>query len=128
MKKAIAVLAIAVTVILGSNGIVYAATGTGWIGRLMVQWSGEQKDVEFVTEKNSNGETYYIGTVQNEKGDSVTITTTDPIVLEGKSFRVDGTKIYVVLEDGTEKEIKVYDQEDGYTIGGVFVTPLPEQP
>lgn len=69
-----------------------AATGTGWIGRLIVQWSGEQKDVNFVEKTNSKGETYYIGTVQNEKGDAITVTTKNSDVLNGKTFRVDGNE------------------------------------
>lgn len=126
MKKTAIVFAVAIAVILGSNGIVSAATGTGWIGRLIVRWSEDEREVTFSERTNSKGETYYVGTVQNEKGDAITVTTKDLDILRGKSFRIDGTEIYVIFEDGTEKRIEVYDQEEGYTVGGVFVTPLPE--
>lgn len=81
----------------------------------------------FHEEVNPNGDTYYIGTVQNEKGDSLTITTKDPSVLEGKSFEIDGTDIYVTSEDGETKKIEVYDQEEDFTAGLALVTPLPEK-
>lgn len=131
MKKVAVIFALAIAVIFGSNAIVYAATGTGWIGRIVVQWTGstnEQQEVKFVEEKNPNGEIYYIGTVQNEKQDSVTITTKDMDVLKGKTFRVEDGTIYVTFEDGTEKKIEVYNQEEGFTVGMVRVTPLPEKP
>lgn len=123
-----AVVAIAIMIgVLGSNGIVYASTGTGWIGRIIVAISGQEKDVHFEKEFDGNGEAYYIGTVQDETGNSVTITTRDMSVLNGKEFVVEGQDVYVIFEDGTRKKIECYDQEDGYTIGTVWVTPLPER-
>ena len=125
-RAAIAAL-VAIFIVCCSNLVVYAATGTGWIGRIIVSWSGEENEVNFREETNSRGNTYYIGTVQNEKGDSLTITTDDPAVLEGKSFEVDGTDVYVISEDGEKKKIEVYDQEDGFTAAPAFVTPLPKK-
>ena len=93
----------------------------------MVSWSGEEKEVVFREEVNPNGETYYIGTIQNEKQDSLTITTKDPSVLEGKSFEIDGTDIYVTYENGERKKIEIYNQEEDFTAGLVLVTPLPEK-
>lgn len=81
----------------------------------------------FHKEVSPNGETYYIGTVQNEKGDSLTITTKDPSVLEGKSFEIDGTEVYVIFKDGTRKKIEVHDQEEDFSAGLALVTPLPEK-
>lgn len=127
MKKGVIAAAVALSVVVGSNLAVYAATGTGWLGRIMVSWSNDEKEVVFREEVNPNGETYYIGTVQNEKGDSLTITTKDPSVLEGKSFKIDGTDIYVTSEDGETKKIEVYDQEEDFTAGLALVTPLPEK-
>ena len=127
IKKGVIAAAVALSVVVGSNLAVYAATGTGWLGRIMVSWSSEEKEVVFREEVTPNGETYYIGTVQNEKGNSLTITTKDPSVLEGKSFEIKGTDIYVTYEDGETKIIEVYDQEEDFTAGLVLVTPLPEQ-
>lgn len=126
IQKGVIAAAVALSVIVGSNLAVYAATGTGWIGRIMVSWPSEEQEVVFREEVNSNGETYYIGTVQNEKG-SLTITTKDPAVLEGKSFKIDGTDIYVTSEDGETKKIEVHDQEEDFSAGLALVTPLPEK-
>ncbi len=114
-------------VVFSSNLAVYAATGTGWIGRMIVSWSGEAKEVDFREDTNSDGDTYYIGTVQDEKGNALTITTDDPAVLDGKSFEVDGTDVYVTSEDGEKKKIEVNDQEEGFTASPVWVTPLPKK-
>ena len=127
MKKGVIAAAVALSVVASSNLAVYAATGTGWLGRILVSWSDDEKEVVFREEVNPNGETYYIGTIQNEKQDSLTITTKDPSVLEGKSFEIDGTDIYVTYENGERKKIEVYDQEGDFTAGLVLVTPLPEK-
>ncbi len=127
IKKGVIAAAVALSVVVGSNLVVYAATGTGWLGRILVSWSGEEKEVVFREEVNPNGETYYIGTIQNEKQDSLTITTKDPSVLEGKSFEIDGTDIYVTYENGERKKIEIYNQEEDFTAGLVLVTPLPEK-
>ena len=126
MKKGVIAAAIALSIVAGSNLAVYAATGTGWIGRIMVSWSSEEKEVVFREEKKPNGETYYIGTVQNEKG-SLTITTKDPSVLEGIKFDIIGTDIYVTYENGETKKIEVHDQEEDFSAGLALVTPLPEK-
>lgn len=126
IKKGFIAAAVALSVVVGSNLVVYAATGTGWIGRIMVSWASEEKEVVFREEVKPNGETYYIGTVQNEKG-SLTITTKDPTVLEGIKFDIIGTDIYVTYENGETKKIEVYDQEEDFTAGLALVTPLPEK-
>ncbi len=127
MKKGVIAAAVALSVVVGSNLAVYAATGTGWIGRIMVSWPSEEKEVVFREEEKPNGETYYIGTVQNEKGDSLTITTKDPSVLEGIKFDIIDTDIYVTYENGESKKIEVYDQEEDFTAGLALVTPLPKK-
>ena len=93
----------------------------------MVSWSSEEKEVVFREEVTPNGETYYIGTVQNEKGNSLTITTKDPSVLEGVKFDIIDTDIYVTYENGETKKIEVYDQEGDFTAGLALVTPLPDK-
>lgn len=127
IKKGVIAAAVALSIVFCSNLAVYAATGTGWLGRIMVSWSSEEREVVFREEVNPNGETYYIGTVQNEKGDSLTITTKDPSVLEGINFDIIGTDIYVTYEDGETKKIEVYNQEEDFTAGLALVTPLPEK-
>ena len=126
IKKGV-IAAVALSIVFCSNLAVYAATGTGWLGRIMVSWSSEEREVVFREEVNPNGETYYIGTVQNEKGDSLTITTKDPSVLEGVKFDIIDTDIYVTYENGETKKIEVYDQEEDFTAGLALVTPLPEK-
>ena len=125
-KVAVAVIALLLAVV-GSNGIVYAATGTGWIGKIMVSMFGEEKEMNFEERTNSNGEVYYIGTVRIKNGNSLTITTKDMSVLEGKEFIAEGTDVYVIFEDGTKKKIEVYDQEEGFTVAPVLVTPYPDR-
>lgn len=127
IKKGVIAAAVALSIVFCSNLAVYAATGTGWLGRIIVSWSSEEREVVFHEEVNPNGETYYIGTVQNEKGDSLTITTKDPSVLEGINFDIIGTDIYVTYEDGETKKIEVYNQEEDFTAGLALVTPLPEK-
>lgn len=127
IKKGVIAAAVALSVVVGSNLAVYAATGTGWLGRIMVSWSSEEKEVVFHEEVNSNGETYYIGTIQNEKQDSLTITTKDPSVLEGVKFDIIDTDIYVTYENGERKKIEIHDQEEGFSAGLALVTPLPEK-
>ncbi len=127
VKKGIIAVAVALSVVLCSNLAVYAATGTGWLGRILVSWSSEEREVMFREEMTPNGDTYYIGTVQNEKQDSLTITTKDPSVLEGVQFDIIGTDIYVTYENGETKKIEVYDQEKDFTAGLALVTPLPEK-
>ena len=127
IKKGVIAAAGALSIVFCSNLAVYAATGTGWLGRIMVSWSSEEREVVFREEVNPNGETYYIGTVQNEKGDSLTITTKDPSVLEGVKFDIIDTDIYVTYENGETKKIEVYDQEENFTAGLALVTPLPEK-
>lgn len=127
IKKGVIAATVALSAVAGSNLAVYAATGTGWVGRIVVSWQEKEQEVVFRKEVSQNGETYYIGTVQNEKGDSLTITTNDPSVLEGKSFAVDGMEVYVILKDGTKKKIEVHDQEEDFSAGLVLVTPLPEK-
>lgn len=126
-KVAITVAAFMI-VILGSNVLVYAATGTGWIGRIMVamEKTGNQ-EMTFTETKDSEGKTLYIGYIQDGLyGPALTVTTYDPSVLEGVSFRIEGEKLYVTDAEGEEHQIKIYNQEDGYTAGLVLVTPLPE--
>lgn len=127
IKKGVIAATVALSAVAGSNLAVYAATGTGWVGRIVVSWQEKEQEVVFRKEVSQNGETYYIGTVRNEKGDSLTITTNDPSVLEGKSFAVDGTEVYVIFKDGTRKKIEVHDQEEDFSAGLVLVTPLPEK-
>ena len=127
IKKGVIAAAVALSVVVGSNLAVYAATGTGWLGRIIVSWSSEEKEVIFREEVNPNGETYYIGTIQNEKKDSLTITTKDPSVLEGVKFDIIDTDIYVTYENGERKKIEIYNQEEDFTAGLVLVTPLPQE-
>lgn len=127
IKKGVIAAAVALSIVFCSNLAVYAATGTGWLGRIMVSWSSEEKEVVFREETTPNGDTYYVGTIQNEKQDSLTITTKDPSVLEDVKFDIIDTDIYVTYENGERKKIEIYNQEEDFTAGLVLVTPLPEK-
>ncbi|MBE5931741.1 MAG: hypothetical protein E7268_11890 [Lachnospiraceae bacterium] len=127
IKKWVIAAAVALSIVFCSNLAVYAATGTGWLGRIMVSWSSEEKEVVFREETTPNGDTYYVGTIQNEKQDSLTITTKDPSVLEDVKFDIIDTDIYVTYENGERKKIEIYNQEEDFTAGLVLVTPLPEK-
>ncbi len=67
IKKGVIAAAIALSVVVGSNLAVYAATGTGWIGRIMVSWSSEEQEVVFREEVNPNGETKKIEVYNQEE-------------------------------------------------------------
>ncbi len=67
IKKGVIAAAVALSVVVGSNLAVYAATGTGWLGRIMVSWSSEEKEVVFREEVNPNGETKKIEVYNQEE-------------------------------------------------------------
>lgn len=126
-KRVAIVMAALALAVFASNAVVYAATGQGWFGRIMVSWFGEEKEINFTEEKNINGDVYYSGNIQNENGDSFTITTKDMDALDGKSFSYDGGRITMTDEAGTSSELETYDQFEEFTAGVVQVTPLPEK-
>lgn len=107
-RVAVALLALAVMAI-GSNAAVYAATGTGWFGRIVVSWFGEDKEVDFVEKTDVNGTTYYEGTIQEDNGDSMTVTTSDVSALDGKNISFDGEMITVTDEAETATDDDYYD-------------------
>ena len=129
IRRLVAAAAFLVAVVIGSNAITYAATGTGWIGRLMVSMdSSEEGEMVFEENVDSNGRTYYFGYYQPEpSGKSFCIGTYDPTVLEGKSFRVEGDKIIVIDADGNEHIVNAIDSEaEGYTAVLAIPIPYPE--
>lgn len=125
-RVAVALLALAVMAF-GSNAIVYAATGTGWIGRIMVSVFGEDKEVNFTEDTDPNGDKCYVGNVKAENGDTLSIVTYDMDNLKGKQFNVDDAGISVTDEAGNETHIDTCDQFEEFSVGIVKVTPLPEK-
>lgn len=125
-RIAIAVLVLAV-VAFGSNAIVYASTGTGWIGRIIISWNGSAEAVDFHEETNSLGETYYVGNVQYESGDALTFVAEDPELLNNMQIDVADGKISVTDKDGNTEEYTSVDQYEEFSIGLAQVTPLPEK-
>ena len=129
IRRLVAAAAFLVAVVIGSNAITYAATGTGWIGRLMVSMdSSEENEMVFEELVDSYGRTYYFGYYQPEVGGkSFCISTYDPTVLEGKSFRVEGDKIIVTDAEGNEHIVNgMESEEEGYHAGLAIPTYYPE--
>jgi len=129
-RKAALIVATLAFVVLGSNLITYAATGTGWIGRIMVAMnSSDAQEMIFEEMVDSYGRTYYFGTIQDgQNGTSLSVSTYDPAVLQGVSFRVDGEKLFVTDADGNEHQIERYDENAGYTAGLAIPTPKVTNP
>ena len=125
-KVALVVASLCV-VVFGSNLIAYAATGTGWIGRILVAMNqSDEQEMVFHEETDANGRTCYVGYVQDDAA-SLLVVTYDPSVLEGVSFRIDGTKLFMTDANGIEREIQHYDDPEGFTAGLTVVTPLPNK-
>ena len=51
IQKTVIAALLAIIVVCCSNLVVYAATGTGWIERIIVSWSEEENEVKFQEEK-----------------------------------------------------------------------------
>ncbi len=131
MWKVAVITAVLAAVILATNVLTYAATGTGWIGRILVTM-GSSNGTEMVFQEltDSSGRTYYFGNIQDEVTDiAIGISTYDPEVLKGKSFRVEGTKIIVIEADGSEHPVDgSKSDENGYTAVLAIPTYLPTDP
>ena len=129
IRKIAVVIAAFMVIVFGSNLIAYAATGTGWIGRILVAFnSSENQEITFREEKDSQGKTVYVGCAKDEKtGNSLTVVTYDPMVLQGVSFRVEGDQLFVTDAQGVEHRMKCYDDFEGFTAGIALVTPKPEK-
>jgi hypothetical protein len=129
IKRLAIAAAFLVTLIIGSNVITYAITDKGWIERLKVTMdSSDVNIVDILEEEDSNGRTHYLITYQAEaNGKSISIGTCDPGILEGKTFRVEGDKIFVTDADGNEHIVNAIDSEaEGYTAVLVIPIPYPE--
>ena len=129
IKRLAIVAAFLVTIIIGSNVITYAATGIGWIGRIMVTMdSSDANIVDILEEVDAYGRTHYLITYQAEPdGKSISIGTYDPATIEGKTFRVEGDKIIVTDQDGNERVVNGWEcEEEGYTAVLAIPIPYPE--
>ena len=126
-KIAIAAAAFMI-VIFGSNILVYAASGTGWIGRIMVAMdTSSDRAMTFEEIPDAFGRTYYFGTIQDElTGKAFSVGTYDPTILIGKSFRIEGDRIIVIDEEGNSHAVS-WDEE-GYSAVLTIPTYLPEDP
>lgn len=126
--KAAVAFAVFLIIILGSNVITYATTGTGWIGRVMVAMdSSSEQAMTFEEIMDGYGRKYYFGTIQDEvTGKSFSVGTYDPTILIGKSFRIEGNQIIVTDEEGNSHAVS-WDEE-GYSAGLAIPTYLPDDP
>ena len=126
--KVAAAIAAFFIIILGSNVLVYATTGTGWIGKIVVAMdTSSEQTMKFEEIPDAFGRTYYFGTVQDEvTGKSFSVGTYDPTILLGKSFRIEGDRIIVTDEEGNSHTVS-WDEE-GYSAVLAIPTYLPEDP
>ena len=129
IRRVAIAMAAFIFIVFGSNLIVYAATGTGWIGRILVSFnSSEKQEIIFREEKDYRGNPVYVGYAQDGKtGNTITVVTYDPTVLEGFSFRVEGDQLFVTDVQGVEHRMNCYDDIEGFTAGLALVTPLPQE-
>lgn len=72
VAKWIAVAAVAAVVLFaGSNGVAYATTGSTWVETMVqrIKINGVEYDVDMEERQKSNGEVYYVGSVELGNGD-----------------------------------------------------------
>ncbi len=72
VAKWIAVAAVAAVVLFaGSNGIAYATTGSTWVEAMVqrIKINGVEYNVDMEERQNSNGDVYYVGSVELGNGD-----------------------------------------------------------
>ena len=72
VAKWIAVAAVAAVVLFaGSNGIAYATTGSTWVETMVqrIKINGVEYDVDMEERQKSNGDVYYVGSVELGNGD-----------------------------------------------------------
>lgn len=117
-----AVTAAAVAVLFaGSNGVVYAATGSTWFQAMVVRLNGTEYQVDMEAQKGEDDLITYSGVIEQEDGstaimitgeeeiDEIFIDVTTPEVLE------ENDKVYLV--DGEVKIDITQDVEDGKATG-----------
>lgn len=129
-KKGAAAAAIALALLAGGNGVVYAATGSNLLKTVMVYINGSGYEVDLEERVDENGDvTYYEATfdVEDESGSvvitdemevieepyGVAVDTPEVIEKEGKLYLVDGTIELDITEDLEDGEAAGSYEKDG---------------
>lgn len=132
MRRLAAVAAIALVVLVGGNGITYAATGSGLFKTVKVYFNGSSYEAQLEEKVDEDsGVTYYEGTFEDAEGDiDVVITEADdfeqapydvtvgtPAVLEedGKIYLTDGELKLDITEDVKDGTASGSYEKDGLT-------------
>ena len=119
VRKLAAVAAIALVVLIGGNGIVYAATGNSLFSTVKVYFNGTEYEAKLEEKMDEDGDVYYkIGPFADEESTSMYTTgmTISNEAIEGtlEVVEEDG-KIYIV--DGELKQDITAEIKDGKTSG-----------
>ena len=117
-RRFAAVAAIALTVFVGGNGIVYAATGNSLLKTVKVYINGSGYETQLEEKVDENGVTYYEGTFEDVEGDLSMVITDDMEFEEGSydvTIETEGMP-EVVEENGklylTDEDVKIDITED----------------
>ena len=133
MRKVAIAAAILVALFVGSNGVAYAMTGETWLESLLIRVAieGEEYDVQLREQMLRNGETIYIGDIENESGVNYQVQAYEQGQKKGSYFEMAGAEIWVeddsvCLWDGdVEIDITEDFEDDGkasgtYEVNGIL--------
>ncbi len=127
MRRWVSVAAMALVVLAGSNGIVYAATGSTWLQNVVVHFSGSSAQAELAAEVNEEDAVTYTVSAPTEAGagdvDGEEVDITEGSEIEVLPYVVTPSKPKVIeeddlifLQDGDIKIDITYDLNDGAAI------------
>lgn len=122
MRRWVSVAAMALVVFVGSNGIVYAATGNTWLQNVVVHFSGSSAQAELATEVNEEDAVTYMVSAPTEAG-AGEVDVTEGSEIEVLPYVVTPSKPKVIeeddlifLQDGDIKIDITHDLNDGTAI------------
>lgn len=132
MRKLAAVAAVALIILVGGNGIVYAATGNSLFTTVKVYFNGTDYETQLEEKVDENGNTYYeigpfddvegtIGMVITDADDfeegpyKVTVSTQSVTEEDGKIYLVDGELKLNITEDAKDGTASGSYDKDGHT-------------
>ena len=105
LKKLAMAAAVFVVLLVGSNGVVYAATGSTWLRTVIVNMNGKQYSVDMTGEQTEDGLVTYSGYLEGEDGPVTFMVTDDAENTDGML-----TDIYIVTSSPEilEEDDKIY--------------------
>ena len=123
IRRLATVAAIALVLLIGSNGIVYAATGSSLLKTVKVYFNGTSYEANLEKKTGEDDVTYYEGTFEDADG-TINMVITDDINADVDSYVVSAYNPEVIEEDGkiylTSEGVKIditEDLEDGVAEG-----------